>query len=108
MRYAARIRKGLDLALAGHVYEAQGGGYIVVSRDFANSYRVDLDALTCSCPDGQYRPAIHCKHLWAACLHARCVSQLLRAKPAGKASENRRVTHELGLGRPLPFRDPGR
>lgn len=70
---AARIDRGLCLALNGHVTLHEGGTASVTSASDAEVvYTVNGH---CDCPDASRAPEGRCKHRWATCLVKRAQQQ---------------------------------
>jgi hypothetical protein len=103
-RKADRLGRAIELAALGHVVRIDEG-WTVISADGAHFYRVSLDR--CECPDATFRPGVRCKHRIALALAMRRLARLMRADPAKMNGETSPQTHELKLGRPLPFQDSG-
>src|SRR5262245_61647227 len=71
---AARIDRGLCLALNGHVTLHDDGTASVRSgKDAEIVYHVNGH---CDCPDAQRAPEGRCKHKWAKCFVKRATQQL--------------------------------
>ncbi len=66
-----RATRGLLAYNAGSVLRLDGDAWIVRGTDPGTTYRVDLDAETCDCPDFRHFGEDHdvaCKHLFAVAI----------------------------------------
>jgi len=71
---AARIDRGLVLALNGHVtLQPDGTALVTSAKDTEIVYTVNGH---CDCPDAARAPEGRCKHRWAKCLTKRAISRL--------------------------------
>jgi hypothetical protein len=90
---AARIDRGLCLALNGHVTLHQDGTASVRSgRDAEVVYHVNGH---CDCPDAQRAPEGRCKHRWAKCLVRKATQQV--AEEAAAHTYYATYTTDAGL-----------
>lgn len=76
----ARIERGAQLALQGHVELLEDGSAKVRSSDLAQTYY--CINRTCPCWDFQRAPGGRCKHRWAKTLLRRATDALYRAPVA--------------------------
>lgn len=73
---AARIDRGLCLALSGHVaLHADGTASVRSAKDAEVVYEVNGH---CDCPDASRAPGGRCKHRWARCFAQKASGQALR------------------------------
>ena len=97
LSFNGRLERGLQLALSGAVHPDPTPTHSqrcwVTSSDGCHSYRVDMDAKSCDCPDSQ--KANHCKHRLAAFYYYQARKQVSVMRPLSS-----RTNEELlkGLG----------
>lgn len=61
-----RKQKGQEIARSHRLKHQRNGLWLVPSQSHGGSYIVDLDDLSCTCPDHELRGHAHiCKHRWA-------------------------------------------